>query len=62
MVVLLPLLSAVGFLLAYEFYAIFTGKKLVTTYFREAFAAVPGVFVLIALVLGYVMGHFFWGA
>ena len=60
MIVLLPILVTTAFLLTYEFYALVTHKKLVTTYVREAFAAVPGVFVLGAFVVGFLCGHFFW--
>lgn len=60
MVVLIPILLTVIFLLGYEAYALIAGKKLVTEYIREAFAAVPGVFVLGAFVAGFLSGHFFW--
>lgn len=60
MIVLIPILACIVFLLAYEGYAVIAGKKLVTTYVREAFAEVPGVFVLGAFIAGFVCGHFFW--
>lgn len=62
MIVLIPILLCVGFLLAYEVYAIGTGKKLVTIYIREAFAVAPGPFMVVAFVMGVLFGHFFWGA
>ena len=60
MIVLIPILLVIGFLLVYEFVAMGTHQKLVTTYFREAFAAVPGVFMVAALLVGILFGHFFW--
>lgn len=60
MIVLTPILLTSLFLLTYEFWALYTRNKLVTTYVREAFAAVPGVFVLMAFVVGFLCGHFFW--
>ena len=60
MIVLVPILLASAFLLAYEFYALFTGRKLVTIYIREAFAVAPGVFMVLAFVIGLLFGHFFW--
>ena len=60
MIVLVPILIVAGFLLAYEFFALFTGRKLVTIYVREAFAAAPGVFMVVAFTIGLLFGHFFW--
>ena len=60
MVVLVPILLAAGFLLAYEFYAAVTGRKLVTMYIRDAFEYVPGPFMVLAFVIGLLFGHFFW--
>ena len=60
MVVLLPILATVAFLLAYEFYALFTGRPLVTTIVRDAFAAAPGAFMVVAFLMGVLFGHFFW--
>jgi hypothetical protein len=59
-IVLIPILLLIAFELAYEFYAMFTGKKLVTMYFRDAFIAVPGVFGVCLLLLGILIGHFVW--
>lgn len=60
MIVLIPILLCAGFLLAYEFFALFTGRKLVTMYVREAFAAYPPLGFLIGLIMGLLSAHFFW--
>lgn len=60
MIVLLPILAVVAFELGYEFYAIATGKKLVTKYIREAFLAAPGAIGVVLLILGILIGHFVW--
>lgn len=60
MVVLVPILITVGFLLAYEFFALFTGRPLVTTIIREAYAAYPPLGFLVGLISGLLLGHFFW--
>lgn len=58
-VALLFLLPIVG-LLVYEFWALFTGHKLVTEYVREWFKAYPPMGVLVGFIVGLLMGHFFW--
>lgn len=58
MIVLLPILALILFLLGYEFWALATGRKLVTMYIRDAFHATPGTFTLIAFVLGALFDHF----
>lgn len=60
MVVLIPILLCVGFLVVYEFYALSTGRPLVTTIIREAYAVAPGPFMVLAFVFGVLFGHFFW--
>jgi hypothetical protein len=52
---------AVGFFyLGYEFFALATGRKLITTFVREAFRAYPPMGFLVGLALGLLSGHFFW--
>lgn len=60
MVVLIPILLCAGFLLAYEFFALLTGRPLVTTIIRDAFRVAPGPFMVVAFLLGVLFGHFFW--
>jgi len=60
MIVFVPILLTVAFLLAYEFFALFTGRTLVTTYIRGVVAAYPPAGFLIGLTLGLLCGHFFW--
>lgn len=60
MIVLFTVLAAVTILLVYEFFALFTGKPLVTTIIRDAYRAAPGPFMVVAFLMGVLFGHFFW--
>jgi hypothetical protein len=53
--------GAIFLLLAFETWALFTGNKTITDYFREAVHDVPGLAFVIAIVVGIVLGHFLWG-
>ncbi len=53
--------GAIFLLLAFETWALFTGSKTITDYFRGAVHDVPGLVLVIAIVVGIVLGHFLWG-
>jgi cytochrome b subunit of formate dehydrogenase len=55
------LTGVIFLLLAFETWALFTGQKPITLYFREAVHAFPGWAFVIAIVIGIVVGHFLWG-
>ncbi len=60
MIVLLPVLLAAGFLLTYEWWAMFTGRPLVTVIVRRAFEAYPPLGFLVGLGAGLLLSHLFW--
>jgi hypothetical protein len=53
--------GAIFLLLAFETWALFTGNKTITDYFRDAVHDVPGLALAIAILVGIVLGHFLWG-
>ena len=53
--------GAIFLLLAFETWALFTGNKTITDYFREAVQDVPGLALVLAILVGIVLGHFLWG-
>jgi len=48
-------------LLVFETWALFTGNKPISDYFREMVHDVPGLALLVAILVGIVVGHFLWG-
>jgi hypothetical protein len=48
-------------LLVFETWALFTGNKPISDYFREMVHDVPGVALVVAILVGIVVGHFLWG-
>ena len=55
------LVGAIFLLLAFETWALFTDNKTITDYFREAVQDVPGLALVLAILVGIVLGHFLWG-
>jgi uncharacterized membrane protein len=55
------LVGVIFLLLAFETWALFTGNKTITDYFREAVRDVPGLLFVIAILVGITLGHFLWG-
>ena len=55
------LVGAIFLLLVFETWALFTDNKTITDYFREAIRAFPGWALVIAILVGIVLGHFLWG-
>lgn len=53
--------GAIFLLLAFETWALFTGNKTITDYFRDAVHDVPGLGFVIAILVGITLGHFLWG-
>ena len=53
--------GAIFLLLAFETWALFTGNKTITDYFRDAVHDFPGLAFVIAIVVGIILGHFLWG-
>jgi hypothetical protein len=53
--------GAIFLLLAFETWALFTGNKTITDYFRDAVHDVPGLALVIAILAGIALGHFLWG-
>ncbi len=53
--------GAIFLLLAFETWALFTGNKTITDYFRDAAHDFPGLAFVIAILVGIVLGHFLWG-
>jgi hypothetical protein len=53
--------GAIFLLLAFETWALFTGNKTITDYFRDAAQDVPGLALVLAILVGIVLGHFLWG-
>jgi multisubunit Na+/H+ antiporter MnhB subunit len=48
-------------LLAFETWALFTGNKPISDYFREMVHDVPGLALVVAILVGITVGHFLWG-
>jgi hypothetical protein len=55
------LVGTIFLLLVFETWALFTGNKPITDYFREAVHDFPGWAFVIAILVGIVLGHFLWG-
>ncbi|HEY4845064.1 MAG TPA: hypothetical protein VII89_05170 [Candidatus Dormibacteraeota bacterium] len=55
------LVGAIFLLMVFETWALFTGNKPISDYFREAVHDVPGLAFVIAILVGIVLGHFLWG-
>jgi hypothetical protein len=55
------LVGAIFLLLVFETWALFTGNKPITDYFREAVHAFPGWAFVAAILVGIALGHFLWG-
>ena len=55
------LFGVIFLLLVFETWALFTGNKPITDYVRPAVHAYPGAAFVIAIVIGMLLGHFFWG-
>ena len=53
--------GAIFLLLAFETWALFTGNKTISDYFRDAVHDFPGLAFVIAIVVGIILGHFLWG-
>jgi hypothetical protein len=53
--------GAIFLLLAFETWALFTGNKPISDYFREMVHDVPGLAFVIAILVGITVGHFLWG-
>jgi hypothetical protein len=53
--------GAILLLLIFETWALFTGNKTITDYFREAAHDIPGLAFVIAILVGVALGHFLWG-
>jgi hypothetical protein len=49
-------------LLVFETWALFTGNKPISDYFREMVHDVPGLAFAVAILVGIVVGHFLWGS
>jgi hypothetical protein len=55
------LVGAIFLLMIFETWALFTGNKTISDYFREAVHAFPGLAFVIAILIGITIGHFLWG-
>lgn len=55
------LFGSITLLLAFESWALLTGNKPISDYIRPAVHSYPGVAFVIAVVIGMLLGHFFWG-
>lgn len=55
------LVGAIFVLMVFETWALFTGNKTISDYFREAVHAFPGWAFVIAILVGITLGHFLWG-
>jgi hypothetical protein len=56
----MPWLLAVVGLLLYEMYSLYTGRPTLTAMMRRADAVSPIFRLLVGLVCGLLLGHFFW--
>ncbi len=55
------LVGVIFLLMVFETWALFTGNKTISDYFREAVHAFPGWAFVIAILVGIALGHFLWG-
>lgn len=53
--------GAIFLLLAFETWALFSGNKTISDYFRDAVHDVPALALVLAILVGVVLGHFLWG-
>jgi hypothetical protein len=53
--------GAIFLLLAFETWALFTGNKTISDYFRQTVHDLPGLAFVIAILVGISLGHFLWG-
>ena len=60
MILAVVTIAAIFFYLAYEFVALITERKLITTHVREMYRAYPPMVMLVGLIVGLLLGHFFW--
>ena len=55
------LFGAIFLLLAFETWALFTGRTPISDYINPAVHSYPGAAFAIAVVIGILLGHFLWG-
>ena len=55
------LFGAIFLLLAFETWALFTGRTPISDYIKPAVHSYPGAAFVIAVVIGILLGHFLWG-
>lgn len=55
------LFGAIFLLLAFETWALFTGRTPISDYIKPAVHSYPGAAFVIAVVTGILLGHFLWG-
>ena len=53
--------GAIFLLMVFETWALFTGNKPISDYFREAVHDLPGLGFVVAILVGITIGHFLWG-
>lgn len=53
--------GAIFLLLVFETWALFTGNKPISDYFREMVHDLPGLALVVAILVGITVGHFLWG-
>lgn len=55
------LVGAIFLVMVFETWALFTGNKPISDYFRDAVHDFPGFALVLAILVGIVLGHFLWG-
>jgi hypothetical protein len=55
------LFGTITLLLAFESWALLTDHKPISDYVRTAVHSYPGAALVIAVVVGILLGHFLWG-
>lgn len=55
------LFGVITILLAFESWALLTNHKPISDYVRSAVHSSPGEALVIAVVIGMLLGHFLWG-
>lgn len=53
--------GAIFLLLVFETWALFTGNKTITDYFRDFVRDFPSLAFVVAILVGITLGHFLWG-
>jgi hypothetical protein len=53
--------GAISLLLVFETWALFTGNKPISDYFRDMVHDFPGLALVVAILVGITVGHFLWG-